>query len=104
MPWPCAVETHARGYKQAAELSEMPWACPVEFSRLKALSNRSLSFSRKRKPASHKAVASAKTLLTYIIAASVSLHGAWPWHHSELCYRYFSLVRRDHEIDKQFRR
>ena len=30
MPWPCAVEPHARRYDQQTRFVEMPRACPVE--------------------------------------------------------------------------
>ena len=64
MPRPCAVEVHAHSYKKSRNTLED--ASPLRRGDSMLLVNLRLSFSSKREPPRHKAVASAKTLLTRI--------------------------------------
>ena len=116
MPRPCAVETHARRYKIRRKGScrchgLVPWRltlaakaqAPITKSiereppRRKALASSRvlrLFVAAKREPPRRKAVASTRGFLTYFVAASVSLHGARPWH----LLRSFSSERSSQQI------
>src|SRR6266478_3176893 len=52
-----------------------------------------LSFSSKRESPRRKAVASAKPFSTYLLAASVKLHGARPWHPQNHSHVFVSRER-----------
>jgi hypothetical protein len=81
--------------KKAAELSEMPRPCAVEFHAWTLLIIAARVSAENVSPPWHKAVASAKPRLSYSVAASVNLHGARPWHHSPkplLVVRYRGLT------------
>jgi hypothetical protein len=71
MPRPRAVEIDARGYQKAAEVFEMPRACPVEFSRL------TLSL-----------------IPVTALAGNVRLQGTRPWHPRSLT-RLFVADKRE---------
>src|SRR5258705_323149 len=82
MPWPCAVEPHARSYQKG---------------RGKVL--RSLTFLMnvtariERETPRRKAVASLENVAAFFVAASVKLHGARPWHLREMLRLFCSRDR-----------
>jgi hypothetical protein len=106
MPRPCAVEFHARGYNNPSEEvfcgchGLVPWSFTLAATIIRQkkffvdatalcrggsrfLLNQSLkglSCSSKRETPRRKAVASLKVLRVFLVAASVKLHGARPWH------------------------
>ena len=100
MPRPCAVETHARCYKEGAEKfcgchGLVPWRVTLaaiivaaeSFCRCHGLCAVEAHVSHEvkrqlrhqRETPRHKAVASQKVRASFL-ATSVKLHGARPWH------------------------
>src|SRR5258705_13632759 len=77
MPRPCAVETHARGYKKGAEkfcgchgLAPWRFTFPMKLS-----GNYGISVKLHGARPWHL-----REFATSVLAASVKLHGARPWH------------------------
>jgi len=76
--------------QKTAKPFEMPRACPVEFH---DYCSYSVALELGGSVSLHgTGRAICKTRLTHVVTASVSLHGARPWHPKEIVHRVSVLV------------